>query len=70
MFRGKYYTGEGRPLKGIQRTLAQKSYMWTIYTQDHKKLFTFATHDENERISIIKLSKWMREYLDQKKPAG
>ena len=63
VFNGTKYRGEGTPLHGIHRTLTQRGYMWTIYTDDHRKLFTFGMHDANEPISKRKLSKWMREYL-------
>ncbi len=63
VFNGTKYRGEGQTLTGIHRTLTQKGYMWTIYTDDHRKLFTFATHDANEPINQRKLSKWMKEFL-------
>lgn len=62
VFNGEKYRGEGTTLSGIHRTLTQKGYMWTIFTEDHRKLFTFATHDANEPINKRKLSKWMKEY--------
>lgn len=64
---GAKYHGEGEPLTGIHRMLAQRGYMWTIYDNNHSKLFTFAMHDDNEPINKRKLSKWMREYLEEGK---
>ena len=64
VFCGKKYHGEGQTLTGIHRTLSQRGYMWTIYDDAHRKLFTFGMHDANEPISKRKLSKWMREFLN------
>lgn len=63
VFNGEKYHGEGKPLKGMQRTFTLKKYMWTIFTSDNKQLFTFATYDENEPINKRKLRKWMQEFL-------
>jgi hypothetical protein len=65
---GNQYHGEGKPIVGFQRMMTQRGYMWTIYTNDHKQLFTFATDYANEPINTRKLSQWMREFLNNKKP--
>lgn len=63
VYNGKQYRGEGKPLTGISRMLNQQRYMWTIYTDDGRKVLTFGINDANTPIQKRKLSKWMKEFV-------